>query len=77
MESQLRCSIPLAHSKIRLNRLGGQLHKVLGLSSEEFLLTDSRQLLCGTVCMCEAATPPAGQARLHIDLGSQLHGGPD
>lgn len=46
------------------------------LSSGEFVLTDGRPPLCGTV-VCEAAAPPAGQARLHIDPGSQLHGGPD
>lgn len=42
MESHPRCLFPSARSKMRPNRLRGQLRKVLGLSSREFLLSNGR-----------------------------------
>lgn len=65
MESQLRCSFPSAPSKIRHNTLGGQLHKVWGLSSGEFVLTGGRLPLCGTVFV---RMPPPLQGRLDCIL---------
>lgn len=61
----MRCSFPLARSKIRHNRLGGQLHKVWGLSWGEFVLTDGRLPLCGTVFV--RLSPPL-QGRLDCIL---------
>lgn len=64
-ESLPRCSFPLARSKIRHSRVRGQLHKVWGLSSGQFVLTDGRPPLCGTVFV---RLPPPLQGRLDCIL---------